>query len=143
MTIMSNARRASDTVILELAFEPYGEDFLFFRNRYSPGIAVSAQERADFLSAGIWERRRWVSEIRRRPPVEPPRDGKEAVKRLRAAMPRRFILASLILAPLCVAIALGPGIPMWQSAIWLIVGLFFAYGGVANIIARWQVRRSA
>ena len=138
-----SSRHAPETAILELAFEPYGERFLFYRDRFSPGIAVTAQERDDFLSAGIWERRKWVSEIGRRSPAGPPRDGKEAVKRLRAAMPRRFILISVILAPLCVAIGLGSDIPMWQSAIWLIVGLFFAYGGVANVVARWQVRRSA
>lgn len=134
-------RRASDTAILELAFEPYGEKFLFYRDRYSPGIAVTAQEREEFLNAGFWERRKWVSEIRRRSPTEPRRDGKDVVQRLRAAMPRRFILISLALAPLCVAVALGSDIPVWQSAIWLAVGLFFAYGGIANVVARWRQAR--
>ena len=58
-------------------------------------------------------------------------------------MPRSFIVISAILAALCVATALGSDFPAWQRAIWLIVGLFFAYGAVANIIARWQVRESA
>ena len=136
-------RRASEAAILELAFEPYGEEFLFYRDRWSPGIAVSSRERDEFLNAGFWERRKWVSEVKCRSPAEPPRDGKQVVLRLRAAMPRRFILISAVFAPLCVAVALGLDMPIWQSAIWLIVGLFFAYGGVANIVARWQTRRSA
>ncbi|WP_293648721.1 hypothetical protein [Sphingopyxis sp. RIFCSPHIGHO2_12_FULL_65_19] len=138
-----SGRSASETAILELAFEPYGEEFLFYRDRYSSGIAVSAQERDEFLNAGFWERRKWVSEVKRRFPAEPPRDGRQVVQHLRAAMPRRFILISAVFAPLCVIVALGADTPIWQSAIWLIVGLFFAYGGVANIVARWQSRRSA
>ena len=138
-----SARPASETAILEIAFEPHGEEYLFYQYRYSSGIAVTADERDDFLHAGFWARRRWVSNVKRRSPAAPPRDSKDAIKRLRAAMPRRFIVISVILAGLCVATALGSDFPAWQPAIWLIVGLFFAYGAVANIIARWQVRESA
>ena len=138
-------KRATETAILETAFEPYKSGYIFYRSRRSPGFVVTAKEREAFLASGFWERRNWVKAVALKSPTTPPRNAHEArgaVRRLRAAMPRRFIVFAFAFAALFSAMAFAQGMAVWQRLVLLTIGLFFGWGGTVNLIARLQSRRA-
>jgi hypothetical protein len=60
--------------LLALCFEPDGDGFIFFRNRWASGIPVTAEEREAYLSASPFGfRRDFYGAIKGRVPVRPPR----------------------------------------------------------------------
>lgn len=65
--------------MLELSFEPLGDGYVFYRNRWSPGIPVSAPEREAYLSELApfsASQRAFLASIKGREPVAPPRGGR-------------------------------------------------------------------
>lgn len=67
---MDNADRRR---ILSLAFEPYEDSYLYYRNRWSGGVQVSAEERERFISSNAAEAFSLGRQFAQRPAVTPPR----------------------------------------------------------------------
>ena len=59
--------------ILSTAFEPCEGGYLYYRNRWSPGVRVSAGEREQFISSNAAEAFLLGRQFAQRPPVTPPR----------------------------------------------------------------------
>ncbi|MBJ7438813.1 MAG: hypothetical protein JHD35_07285 [Sphingopyxis sp.] len=135
--------RTTEIAILSTAFEPHGAGFLFYRNRSSLGVPVSAKERDAYLAmAGFWERWRWTRKVVQRPATVPRRNVAQASRRLRAAMPRRFIVSALAFTALFVALALGSDTAIWLRAVFALVAIFFATSAIVNIRARLGTTKS-
>jgi hypothetical protein len=129
--------RATEIAILSTAFEPHGDGFLFYRNRWSLGVPVSAEERDAYLAmVGLLERWRWIREVVKRPATVPRRNTEEASRRLRAAIPRRFIVSACIFSALFLTLALGSDVAIWFRAGFALAALFFAAGAISNVRAR-------
>jgi hypothetical protein len=76
--------------LLETAFEPHGSGFAYFRDRWSPGVPVSAEEREVYVSRWyLGSTAAFHKKIAGRAPVAPPRGGR-AVGRVMRAIPLKF-----------------------------------------------------
>jgi hypothetical protein len=60
--------------LLELSFEPHGDGYLYYRNRWAHGVPVSESERDEYLSHGVFgSRAAFYAAIRGRAATAPPR----------------------------------------------------------------------
>jgi uncharacterized membrane protein YhaH (DUF805 family) len=83
--------------LIELSFEPYGDGFVFYKNAWSSGIPVTAEEREAYLSAEpfAWSAIRKGFEGRR--PLTPPQELRTVLDRLRV-YPTFMMLPVLVFA---------------------------------------------
>jgi hypothetical protein len=87
--------------LLETSFEPYGSGYLFYRNRWSRGVPVSAEEREEYLAIPVFgSRRAFYKRIEARQPLFGPRDYDSAAQRMASALPKGF-------ASSCLAFSIG------------------------------------
>ena len=81
---------AESRKLLETAFEPQGAGFVYYRNRWSPGIPVSAEEREAYVSRWyLGSTAAFHKRIAGRAPVTPARGGR-AMGSVMRAIPARF-----------------------------------------------------
>ena len=74
--------------LLELSFEPDGQGYVFYQHRWSSGVAVTAAEREQYLSASVFSNRAgFYASIGGRPPVGPPRRWAPVMWRMLARYP--------------------------------------------------------
>ena len=95
--------------ILALSFEPNGDGYIYYRNRWSRGIPVTAAEREAYLRIPAFgSRRAWRASITGRETL-PPRAYGPTGRKLWAAMP-------------------------WRMAVFgILFGIVFLIGGVAGL----------
>lgn len=85
--------------LLETSFEPHGDGFLFYRNRWANGVPVSAAEKDEYLSIPVFgSRRAFYHKIANRSPVKGPRQYRHAASRMAWAFPRGSAEAILLLS---------------------------------------------
>ena len=135
-------KRGAQMAILETAFEPDGDGYLYYHNRWAPGIPVTVEEREAYISipvAGFAARREWSSRIRQRAPTAPRRPSREAMVRLRAAMPLAMTIWSFLFGAMFVLVGIGSDGPWWPVVLIGGGGALILNAG-ANILARWRLR---
>jgi hypothetical protein len=82
--------------LYEASFEPHGNGYVFYRNAWSRGIAVTAEEREASLQPPFWRSRMTLQrKIRGRPSAAPRRSWLTAQRRMILALPASFGLAML------------------------------------------------
>lgn len=83
--------------MLELAFEPDGDGYVFFKNAWSSGVPVTADERESYLSAGLLSGRgEFYRTIASRQATPPPRPANA----VRSKIFRTFPLLSVSISAL-------------------------------------------
>jgi hypothetical protein len=114
---MSDADRRN---LMSLAFEPCGDGYAYYRNRWARGVPVSAAEREAFISGGVVDAMRMSASWSRRIAVAPRRHP--SFWFLLDAMPLSFGLGCFVLAA---------GIAPWAAVArpWL---LPLCFGSVAR-----------
>ena len=134
--------REAERRLLETAFEPHGDGYLFYRNRWSSGIPVTAAEREQYLAIpALGSRKAFYLQIEGRTPATGPRNASDVRGRMISAIP----LWSLI-----VAVALGIAILLSARSVessavrhWLdlVSGGFLTLVGGWLLLARLLGRR--
>ena len=110
--------------LYSVAFEPFGDGFVYYRNRWSRGVPVSADERERFLSSNPFSAYRLGREwARQRTPVAPPRRG--ASGKIMDAMPTSSVLAFVTATAIFAGAALKGGSYPYRGFM-LLMAVFFA-----------------
>jgi hypothetical protein len=128
--------------LFALSFEPDGDQFVFFRNRWASGVPVTADEREAYLSAGIFDagrRREFVRKVRDRAPIRPPRRTDGGLRRqMLRSFPPFTIVVYLTFGLLAFSFAADQRVWLWQ---WLLVpGGLLSVGMAGAIVAAKLVR---
>lgn len=122
--------------LLALSFEPDGDQFVFFRNRWTSGVAVTAEEREAYLSAGLFGRHEFLRTFRGRTAARPPRktDGGLRWQMLRS-FPAFMIVAYLVGGLLLLSLAADQRAWLWQGLL-ILAGLLSLGTSVAIVVAK-------
>ena len=117
--------------LFSVAFEPHGDSYLYYRNRWSGGVPVSASEREVFLSSNPLAAMRLSMIFARRAAVTPPRYASPWM--VVDALPRSFALSVLFFAAVAAgeALNLHPFLPKFLlfglAATCAVAGLFMLF----------------
>jgi hypothetical protein len=120
--------------LMSLAFEPEGEAYLYYRNRWSRGVRVSAAEREAFVSSGVVDAMRLARSWSRRVPVAPRRHP--GLWFMLDAMPRRVGFSCLGLAAVSFAWAVTVR-SMFAAIPFALGGAFLALMGGGILVKRF------
>jgi hypothetical protein len=83
--------------LLELSFEPHGDGYLYYRNRWARGVPVTAAEREEYLAPGVMgSRAAFYAAIRGRAAVAPPRKFGPVYWQMLSRMPTAMGVAALL-----------------------------------------------
>lgn len=87
---------AEQREILALSFEQTEGSYIYYHNRWSPGIPVTGEEREEYLRISVFgSRRAWRKSIKGRETL-PPRAYWPLARKLLRAMPLQMAVLSLI-----------------------------------------------
>jgi hypothetical protein len=139
MSILSADRKHAT---LALSFEPNGDGYLYYRDRWARGIPVTSAERDAYLHAPVLaSRRAWHDSIDGRETL-PPRPYGPVRRKLKAAMPLRVAVFDIVFG-LFILLASAAGLRSGDSVRSLLGSLLFlALGGgmfawgISLVIAR-------
>ena len=128
--------------ILALCFEPNGDDYLYYRNRWSRGNPVTASEREAYLNIpAMGSRHAWRSSLGERETL-PPRPAMPVRKKLLAAMPIWMALMGLAFGIFGVLDGLTEANTI-IAIIYVLGGCLMCFFGGSIIIAKITHRRSS
>jgi hypothetical protein len=123
-------------VLLSTAFEPSGDGYLYYRNRWAGGVAVTAEERESFISSDAARAFQLGREFSKRAPVAPPRHASPWL--IVDAIPYGFA-AVLITASLAAAAeAQRDNPPLAPRPLW-VIALFLAAAAL-TLLGRRLIR---
>lgn len=117
--------------ILSTAFEPCEGGYLYYRNRWSSGVRVSAEEREQFISSNAAEAFLLGRQFAQRPPVTPPRHASLwlIVDALPMTLAGGLALASLAAAAEAIRPdAVLPASVFWGAAVFMAAGAIILVG---------------
>ena len=96
---MANFQSASERQrkLLEIAFEPYDDGYVFYRNAWTGGVPVSARERELYLSMPVLgSRQAYYDRIKGRETVTPPRPYDAALTKIAQATPWFMVIVGVL-----------------------------------------------
>jgi hypothetical protein len=115
--------------LLESSFEPHGSGFLFYRNRWSKGIPVSAAERDAYLAIPVFgSRANFYAQIKGRAPVGGPRGYHYVARQMANALPKGMATSVLLLssALMIFGIFANPDLERWIAFSGGLAGVLFS-----------------
>jgi len=123
--------------ILELSFEETDSGFIYYHNRWSRGIPVTAEEREEYLRIpALGSRRAWRKVVSGRETTSPRAYGPVAWK-LSRKMPLMMGLFSLIFGGVLLMSGLQePNVPL--AAAYGVAGCVLLFFGGSIIVARFR-----
>ncbi len=130
-----------ERVVLETAFEPDGENYLFYYGRWSYGIPVTEAERQAYITSNSFiARRDWVRNVRRRQSTAPRRSPHGRNLRLRAATPLVLTVFGFCLGAFLIFAGVAGNPALWWRILLIGGGAYLIASSGANIAARWRLR---
>lgn len=120
--------------LLELSFEPSGEDYVYYRNRWSQGVPVSVAEREAYLKTAVFgSRAAWHKSIANRQLV-PPRPYFPVLRKLLATMPLSMAASGLLFGLIGLTVGIAEPRLVW-AVLWLLGGFLMSVFAVSIILA--------
>ena len=127
--------------LLEAAFEPHGDGYVFYRNNFTPGLPVSKEERDAYLKRwSLSSTAIFYSRIKSRTPVKPAR-GFTGTKAILRTMPISFAVGYLSLAATFALIAFRSEGTFVRVGEFSLSALFFICGTCALVFRRTGERK--
>lgn len=127
--------------MLEASFEPDGDGFIFYRNHLSRGIAVSAEEKAMFLSDGLVDGHgEFFDRIAGRPPSRPRRPFGRTYVNMLATLPPGWALGFITLGGGLIVAGMATKVPALRY-LWLFAGILGAAFGTQQLLVLLKRRQ--
>jgi len=128
--------------MLDVAFEPDGDGYIYYRRHWAPGVRVTAAEREEYLRAPlVGSRRAFHRKLEGRSPVRRRRGYWTSVGTMLAAFPASFGLAFLGFGAILLVNGAFAGHPALKG-LFLLAGAMSAAFGPAILVARWRGARA-
>jgi hypothetical protein len=126
--------------LLELSFEPQGDGYLYYQNRWARGVPVTVDERECYLAAGaLASRSVFYRAIRGRVATAPPRKYGPVYWQILSRMPLAMG-GSALFAGLALASSGFSAAPLFGRVLLLTIGIALAAFGAQIIYARVAVQ---
>jgi hypothetical protein len=130
--------REEERRLLELSFEAHGEEYHYYRNRWSRGVPVTASEREDYLAGGP-SRRAFHAAVAARAAVAPPRRFGPVYWEMLGRMPW-FMGAAALIFGLLMSLAWFSDAALASRVLQLFFGLGLIVFGAQFLWARLKAR---
>ena len=127
--------------MLVLSFEPNGDGYTYYHNRWSRGVPVTAEEREAYLDIpALGSRRAWRAAISGRRTL-PPRPYGPTARKIRGALPLRMALSGIVFGIAALLGGLGdlwsdhmtPGTILWSVLLVFAGAAMLAFGASVAI----------